>query len=94
MKSLGRQYETLAVDELAPGVAIVTLNLGLDAGNQGEAGLFLEARGLTRGDVTTRPIGDGHSNLTFLVPDGSRRVSGFRPSAGPCSRPWRPGSSP
>jgi aminoglycoside phosphotransferase (APT) family kinase protein len=30
---------------------------------------FLSERGLTSGDVTTRPIGDGHSNLTFLVSD-------------------------
>lgn len=32
---------------------------------------FLEARGLTRGQVTTRRIGDGHSNLTYLVRDDS-----------------------
>jgi len=44
---------------------------------------FLEARGLTRGDVTTRPIGDGHSNLTFLVSDGSRRVVVRRPPPPP-----------
>ncbi|MBX6389046.1 MAG: phosphotransferase family protein [Frankia sp.] len=34
---------------------------------------FLSAQGLTEGPVTTRRIGDGHSNLTFLVEDGSRR---------------------
>ncbi|CAN5460386.1 phosphotransferase family protein [soil metagenome] len=34
-------------------------------------GAFLEARDLTSGDVTTKPIGDGHSNLTFLVSDAS-----------------------
>ena len=44
---------------------------------------FLEVRGLTRGDVTTRPIGDGHSNLTFLVSDGSRRVVVRRPPPPP-----------
>jgi len=44
---------------------------------------FLEARGLTRGDVTTQPIGDGHSNLTFLVCDGSRRVVVRRPPPPP-----------
>ena len=44
---------------------------------------FLEARGLTRGEVTTRPIGDGHSNLTFLVSDGSRRVVVRRPPPPP-----------
>lgn len=30
---------------------------------------FLEERGLTSGAVTTRAIGDGHSNLTYLVTD-------------------------
>ncbi|HWU22144.1 MAG TPA: hypothetical protein VN088_11505, partial [Nocardioides sp.] len=37
---------------------------------------FLEERGITEGDVTTVPIGDGHSNLTFLVTDtrGRRAV--------------------
>ena len=44
---------------------------------------FLEVRGLTRGDVTTRPIGDGHSNLTFLVSDGSRQVVVRRPPPPP-----------
>jgi aminoglycoside phosphotransferase (APT) family kinase protein len=34
---------------------------------------FLEDRGLTSGPVTTRPIGDGHSNLTYLVSDGEGR---------------------
>ncbi|MDR7254265.1 aminoglycoside phosphotransferase (APT) family kinase protein [Nocardioides sp. BE266] len=39
-------------------------------------GSFLEARGITRGPVTTRRIGDGHSNLTYLVEDdaGTRVV--------------------
>ena len=44
---------------------------------------FLQARGLTRGDVTTQPIGDGHSNLTFLVSDGTRRVVVRRPPPPP-----------
>lgn len=30
---------------------------------------FLQDKGLTRGDVSTKAIGDGHSNLTFLVND-------------------------
>jgi aminoglycoside phosphotransferase (APT) family kinase protein len=34
---------------------------------------FLEQRGLTSGEVSTRPIGDGHSNLTFLVSDETGR---------------------
>src|ERR1700737_4554638 len=45
--------------------------------------VFLEARGLTRGEVTTMPIGDGHSNLTFLVSDGSRQVVVRRPPPPP-----------
>src|SRR5258707_15287533 len=45
--------------------------------------VFLEVRGLTQGDVTTRPIGDGHSNLPFLVSDGSRRVVVRRPPPPP-----------
>src|SRR5258708_29200697 len=45
--------------------------------------IFLEVRGLTRGDVTTQPIGDGHSNLTFLVSDGSRQVVVRRPPPPP-----------
>src|SRR5260370_31349783 len=44
---------------------------------------FVEVRGLTRGDATTRPIGDGHSNLTFLVSDGSRQVVVRRPPPPP-----------
>jgi aminoglycoside phosphotransferase (APT) family kinase protein len=34
---------------------------------------FLQERGLTSGPVTTRPIGDGHSNLTYLVSDADGR---------------------
>jgi aminoglycoside phosphotransferase (APT) family kinase protein len=44
---------------------------------------FLEARGLTRGPVTTRRIGDGHSNLTYLVSDGERQVVVRRPPPPP-----------
>lgn len=33
--------------------------------------VFLEKRGLTSGPVTAKPIGDGHSNLTYLVSDES-----------------------
>ena len=37
---------------------------------------FLTKHGVTSGRVTTQPIGDGHSNLTFLVTDahGARAV--------------------
>src|ERR1700712_2966175 len=34
---------------------------------RGRLAAFLEAKGLTAGEVTTRRIGDGHSNLTYLV---------------------------
>jgi len=46
--------------------------------------VFLEDRGLTAGPVTTRAIGDGHSNLTFLVSDrDGRRVVVRRPPPPP-----------
>jgi aminoglycoside phosphotransferase (APT) family kinase protein len=44
---------------------------------------FLEERGLTQGPVTTRRIGDGHSNLTFLVADGVNQVVVRRPPPPP-----------
>lgn len=45
---------------------------------------FLEHHRLTRGDVTTRRIGDGHSNLTYLVSDADgRRVVVRRPPPPP-----------
>ncbi|WP_036565063.1 phosphotransferase family protein [Nocardioides halotolerans] len=45
---------------------------------------FLSARGLTSGPVSTRRIGDGHSNLTFLVSDeGGRTVVLRRPPPPP-----------
>jgi aminoglycoside phosphotransferase (APT) family kinase protein len=45
---------------------------------------FLASRDLTQGPVTTRPIGDGHSNLTYLVEDGDgRRVVVRRPPPPP-----------
>lgn len=44
---------------------------------------FLTDRGLTEGELTTRPIGDGHSNLTFLVGDGRRNVVVRRPPPPP-----------
>ncbi|WP_182378242.1 phosphotransferase family protein [Nocardioides sp. WS12] len=39
------------------------------AEQQEDLAVFLEKRGLTSGPVTTKPIGDGHSNLTYLVSD-------------------------
>jgi len=44
---------------------------------------FLEARGITAGPLTATPIGDGHSNLTYLVSDGTRRVVVRRPPPPP-----------
>ncbi|WP_227999047.1 phosphotransferase family protein [Nocardia australiensis] len=44
---------------------------------------FLETRGILTGPITTEPIGDGHSNLTFLVSDGSRSVVVRRPPPPP-----------
>ena len=47
---------------------------------------FLEARKLATGPVETTPIGDGHSNLTYLVTDGERRVIVRRPPPPPTPR--------
>ncbi len=44
---------------------------------------FLREHGLVDGPVTTRRIGDGHSNLTYLVDDGRRRVVVRRPPPPP-----------
>lgn len=45
---------------------------------------FLAAHGLTSGGrVTTRPIGDGHANLTYLVSDGERELVVRRPPPPP-----------
>ncbi|MFC8178782.1 phosphotransferase family protein [Rhodococcus sp. NPDC057297] len=44
---------------------------------------FLGERGITDGSLTTRAIGDGHSNLTFLVSDGTRSVVVRRPPPPP-----------
>lgn len=48
-----------------------------------ELGAYLEARGITSGPLTTRAIGDGHSNLTFLVSDGEHEVVVRRPPPPP-----------
>jgi aminoglycoside phosphotransferase (APT) family kinase protein len=44
---------------------------------------FLAERGILHGALTTRRIGDGHSNLTYLVTDGSRQVVLRRPPPPP-----------
>ncbi|MEB3061977.1 phosphotransferase family protein [Mycolicibacter sp. MYC101] len=46
-------------------------------------GRFLAERGLCGPTVSTEPIGDGHSNLTFLVSDGRSRVVVRRPPPPP-----------
>jgi len=46
-------------------------------------GRFLAERGLCGPDVTAEAIGDGHSNLTFLVSDGESRVVVRRPPPPP-----------
>ncbi|WP_343902645.1 phosphotransferase family protein [Arthrobacter rhombi] len=44
---------------------------------------FLEDRGVLSGPLTSKPIGDGHSNLTFLVGNGERSVVVRRPPPPP-----------
>ena len=44
---------------------------------------FLSDRGITRGQLTATPIGDGHSNLTYLVEDGESQVVVRRPPPPP-----------
>lgn len=44
---------------------------------------FLTDRGITAGPITAKAIGDGHSNLTFLVSDGSHQVVLRRPPPPP-----------
>ena len=44
---------------------------------------FLDERGIGEGDLQIAPIGDGHSNHTFLVTRGDRRFVLRRPPRGP-----------
>lgn len=44
---------------------------------------FLTDRGIVAGPITTKAIGDGHSNLTFLVSDGTNSVVVRRPPPPP-----------
>jgi len=44
---------------------------------------FLDARGIGSGEPEIAPIGDGHSNHTFLVSRGDRRFVLRRPPRGP-----------
>jgi aminoglycoside phosphotransferase (APT) family kinase protein len=44
---------------------------------------FLEAHGLGAGDLHAEPVGDGHSNVTYLVRHGEREVVVRRPPRPP-----------
>jgi aminoglycoside phosphotransferase (APT) family kinase protein len=44
---------------------------------------FLRAGGICAGPLTVKPVGDGHSNLTFLAGDGDRHVIVRRPPPPP-----------
>jgi aminoglycoside phosphotransferase (APT) family kinase protein len=50
---------------------------------RGALARFLRERGLCDGDIETKRIGDGHSNLTFAVTDGTNRVVVRRPPPPP-----------
>lgn len=49
----------------------------------GRLAAHLQERGITQGPLRASPIGDGHSNLTFLVTDGEREVVVRRPPPPP-----------
>lgn len=53
------------------------------AGELAQLAKFLATAGLCDGPLTVRPVGDGHSNLTFLVSDGQRQVVVRRPPPPP-----------
>lgn len=53
------------------------------ADSRGQLATFLADRGLCDGAVSTTRIGDGHSNLTYLVSDGTRQVVVRRPPPPP-----------
>lgn len=53
------------------------------SGSLSALGRFLAGRGLCGPDVGTRAVGDGHSNLTYVVSDGERRVVVRRPPPPP-----------
>lgn len=52
----------------------------------GRLGAFLTRAGLCEGPVTAERIGDGHSNLTYRVSDGTRSVVVRRPPPPPLPR--------
>ncbi|SNQ47709.1 Predicted kinase, aminoglycoside phosphotransferase (APT) family [Frankia canadensis] len=54
-----------------------------DAATRSRLERFLAERGLCDGPVSTRRIGDGHSNLTYLVSHGARQLVIRRPPPPP-----------
>jgi aminoglycoside phosphotransferase (APT) family kinase protein len=57
--------------------------VGVDAAILGR---YLADRDVCGSEITVRPIGDGHSNLTYLVSDGTRTVVVRRPPPPPLPR--------
>ncbi|MGH2864408.1 MAG: phosphotransferase family protein, partial [Solirubrobacteraceae bacterium] len=46
-------------------------------------GAFLDAHGLGEGEIRATPIGEGHSNVTYLVQRGARELVLRRPPRPP-----------
>ena len=42
---------------------------------------FLDARGLGAGPVEAEPVGEGHSNVTYLIRRGGRGMGAAAPTA-------------
>jgi aminoglycoside phosphotransferase (APT) family kinase protein len=56
---------------------------GADVLDAGRVAAFLDGCGLGSGPVSARPIGEGHSNLTFRISRGDLELVLRRPPAGP-----------
>ena len=61
----------------------MTLSWDWNDETRGRLQAFLAERDLAAGDLRTRAIGEGHSNLTFLVSDGANEVVVRRPPPPP-----------
>ena len=59
------------------------MTLSWSAGEITRLGRYLDERGLCGPVVTVDAVGDGHSNLTYVVTDGARRVVVRRPPPPP-----------
>jgi aminoglycoside phosphotransferase (APT) family kinase protein len=55
----------------------------LDAEAAGRLEAFLDGLGLGDGNISLAPLGEGHSNLTYLLRRGDRRIVLRRPPEGP-----------